>query len=325
MLGETSPVNGLLSHQTQDDIPAAITDVGCEREINEDRYAVIDSPGGRAWVVCDGMGGTMGGELAAQLAIDAIRRSLESGTQQTPQEAIKTAVDEANRVIVLRRQNPAFSAMGTTVVAVFIRGDELILVNAGDSRAYLIRERVIQQLSVDHTYVQDLVDRGALNSEEALSHPQAHVLTRCLGAEPRLSLEMQNYWIWGVAGSEPQDKLLLCSDGLYSLVSDEEMAEVISSMSPQESCVQLVEMAKARGGYDNITLAILPLGGQLREESPGGPQRMIHRKSREVRQARRRGPQVNLNTKTRIIVYALLSLISVIAIAFFFLVKLVKG
>lgn len=270
MLGGTSSVKGLRGNQTEENIPAAITDVGCEREINEDRYAVIDSSFGRAWVVCDGMGGQMGGELAAQLAIDAIRRGLEAREYETTAEALKGAIDEANRVIVLRRQNPAFSSMGTTVVAALVQGDELVLAHAGDSRAYLVRNGVMQQLTVDHTYVQDLVDRGALNAEEALSHPQAHVLTRCLGAEPCLDLTMQNFWIWDVTEGEPEDKLVLCSDGLYSLVSDNEIAEAISTMSPQESCVHLVEAAKERGGYDNITLAILPLGGQLREESPAG-------------------------------------------------------
>ncbi len=326
MFGETSPVNGLLSHQSQEDIPAAITDVGCERELNEDRYAVIDSPAGRAWVVCDGMGGAMGGELAAQLAIDAIRRGLETINYDTSLEALKGAVEEANRIIVLRRQNPAFSSMGTTVVATLIKGDEVTIANAGDSRAYLIRDRAIQQLSVDHTYVQDLVDRGALNAEEALSHPQAHVLTRCLGAEPRLSLELQSYWIWNVTSNEPQDKLLLCSDGLYSLVSDEEIADIISSFSPQESCVQLVELAKARGGYDNITLAILPLGGQLREENPGGQARAAApKKTRDIRTAKKKQPpRFRFSTKTRMILYGLLMVLGMVVVTLVVLLKLAK-
>jgi serine/threonine protein phosphatase PrpC len=115
--------------------------------------------------------------------------------------------------------------------------------------------------------VQDLVTRGLISQEEALSHPQAHVLTKCLGAEPIIELEKKQFWIWQNGESEG-DKLLLCSDGLYSLVSDEELAETVSKFSPQEACVSLVELAKERGGYDNITLAILPLKGELREECP---------------------------------------------------------
>lgn len=278
MLGDSSSVLGLSNRKREDNIPAAITDIGCERDINEDRYAVIDSPAGRAWIVCDGMGGSLGGELAAQLAIDAVRRALESRDFDSGGEALTFAIEEANRVIVLRRQNPAFSGMGTTVVGALIQGDEVVITHAGDSRAYLVRKGEIQQLTVDHTYVQDLVDRGAINADEALSHPQSHVLTRCLGAEPRLELETQAFWIWDVVDDEPEDRLVLCSDGLYSLVSDQEIADAVTSCSPQEGCVKLVELSRERGGYDNITLAVLPLGGQLHEESEGGRSKAVVKK-----------------------------------------------
>jgi protein phosphatase len=268
MLGDTSTASGLHNRQEDNSIPAAVTDIGCERDINEDRYAVIDSPVGRAWVVCDGMGGALGGELAAQLAIDAIRRKLEAANSSNIAELLSVSIEEANRVIVLRRQNPAFSAMGTTVVAALIQGDQISLTHAGDSRAYLVRGPQIQQLTVDHTYVQELVERGAIGADEALSHPQAHVLTKCLGAEPRLDLQTQQYWIWDTPPGEEEDKLVLCSDGLYSLVPDQEIAQMVTRNAPQESCMQLVDLAKKRGGFDNITVTILPLGGQLREESP---------------------------------------------------------
>lgn len=274
MLVDRTSVAVMGNKRNDENVPAAITDIGCEREINEDRYAVIDSPAGRAWVVCDGMGGTLGGELAAQLAIDAVRRALESKDFENGEEALCFAIDEANRVIVLRRQNPAFSAMGTTVVAALIQGDEVVISHAGDSRAYLVRGGELQQLTTDHTYVQDLVDKGAIDLKEALSHPQSHVLTRCLGAEPHINVECQKYWIWDVSDSDLADYLVICSDGLYGLVSEKEIAGYISNLSPQESCVQLVELAKSRGGYDNITLAVVPLGGQLKEE------RALHSSSR---------------------------------------------
>lgn len=250
-------------------LPAAITDVGCERELNEDRYAVVETSVGRAWVVCDGMGGTLGGELAAQLAIDAIRRGLNARQFSSAGEALQYSVQEANRIIVLRRQNPAFSAMGTTVVSAVIEDDHVVITSVGDSRAYLVRERQINQLTTDHTYVQDLVSRGLLDPSEALSHPQAHVLTRCLGADPGLEVTLQEYWLWPSENAPESDYLVLCTDGLYSLVSDEEIADHVNRLTPQECCVQLVELAKKRGGYDNITIAVLPLSGTLREESPG--------------------------------------------------------
>ena len=258
------------SKEDESSIPAAITDTGCERELNEDRYAVVECDSGLAWIVCDGMGGVAGGELAAQLAIDAMRRDLESGRSRSLEVALKSSVIEANRVIVLRRQNPAFASMGTTVTGALFCGSEVTICNVGDSRAYLIRDSAIQQLTKDHTYVQRLVDDGEITADEALSHPKAHVLTRCIGAEPGLEVDMSQFWIWGIEIDEQEDFLLLCTDGLYSHVSDGEIADIVSANVPQKACVELVELAKERGGYDNITVAIVPLGGQLKKEPPSG-------------------------------------------------------
>ncbi len=258
--------------QTNDDfnVPAAMTDAGCERELNEDRYAVIESASGLAWLVCDGMGGVAGGELAAQLAIDAIRRELESAPARRPEDALKGSILEANRIIVLRRQNQAFAQMGTTVVGAIFAAPEVVIGNAGDSRAYLIRNGAIQQLTTDHTYVQGLVEKGQIKPEEALSHPNAHILTRCIGSEPGLLVDAHRFWIWPDKSSDRGDCILLCTDGLYSHVSDKEMASIVTKNTPQRACVELVEIAKTRGGYDNITLAIIPLGGSLMEEPPAG-------------------------------------------------------
>jgi PPM family protein phosphatase len=249
-------------------VPAAISDTGCERELNEDRYSVIDSSSGVTWIVCDGMGGSAGGELAAQLAIDSMRRDLESQDGRMLEVALKTAILEANRVIVLRRQNPTFSGMGTTVVAAMISGQEVCIGHVGDSRAYLIRDGAIQQLTIDHTYVQELVERGQISENEALNHPQAHILTRCLGAEPGLEVVLKKFWLWPVAEGAVQDFMFLCSDGLYSLVNDDEIASIVCKNTPQRACIELVDIARSRGGFDNITLAIVPLEGQLRNERP---------------------------------------------------------
>lgn len=251
-------------------VPAAITDTGCERELNEDRYAVVESASGLAWLVCDGMGGQTGGELAAQLAIDAIRRDLENLPARSAEVALKSAILEANRIIILRRQNHAFAGMGTTIVGALFSGSEIVIGHVGDSRAYLIRDAAIQQLTTDHTYVQQLVDSGDIKAEEALSHPEAHILTRCIGSEPGLEIEITRYWVWDTPEGEADDFLLLCSDGLYSLVAEGEIANTLAHNSPQRSCARLVELAKERGGFDNITLAIVPLGGQLRQQKPTG-------------------------------------------------------
>jgi PPM family protein phosphatase len=251
-------------------IPAALTDSGCEREFNEDRYAVIDSPSGLAWFVCDGMGGVTGGELAAQLAIDTIRRDLEGKPLRSAGEALESAVIEANRVIILRRQNELFSGMGTTLVGALFQGSEVVLSHVGDSRAYVVKGGEIEQLTVDHTYVQELIYSGKIKSEEALTHPQSHILTKCIGAEPGLEVQLKRFWIWPTEDQSLHNHMVLVTDGLYTLVSDQEIASVVTSEPPQDACVKLVELAKVRGGYDNITIAVVPLGGELRRERPEG-------------------------------------------------------
>lgn len=249
-------------------IPAAITDTGCERELNEDRYAVIESVNGVAWVVCDGMGGSKGGELAAQLVIDAIRGELENQSELPPVVSVQRAMAEANRIICVRRQNPSFSEMGTTVVLALFAEREVVVAHVGDSRAYLVRDAAVQQLTKDHTFVQDLVDQGKISQEEAMAHPQAHVLTKCMGSDVALTMDSTKFFLWNIEQDSPLDYVVLCSDGLYSLVSDGELASIVSTNPPQRACVNLVELARARGGYDNITVAIVPLIGQLRNEEP---------------------------------------------------------
>ncbi len=250
--------------------PAALTDTGCARELNEDRFAVVDGPSGVAWLVCDGMGGVSGGELAAQLAIDSMRRELESQPPRKPEMALRIAILEANRVIVLRRQNPLFSGMGTTVVGALMKGNELALAHVGDSRAYLVRNGSIQQLTIDHTYVQQLVDSGQVNYEDALSHPQAHILTRAIGSDPALMVDQKRFWITSDPGDMGNDTVVLATDGLYSHVNDAEICASVSSRPSQAACAELVDLAKERGGYDNITIAVIPLKGRLRESPPAG-------------------------------------------------------
>ncbi|MCB0336030.1 MAG: Stp1/IreP family PP2C-type Ser/Thr phosphatase [Bdellovibrionales bacterium] len=272
MLGENSGKHSSedISNREALRVPAAITDTGCERDLNEDRYAAIESPSGLAWLVCDGMGGVTGGELAAQLAIDGVRRDLEGQPGRPPAEAFESAVLEANRIIVLRRQNQAFAHMGTTLVGALFSDVEVVIAHVGDSRAYVVRDHEIRQVTKDHTYVQELVDKGAISAHEALSHPQAHILTRAIGSEPGLQVDITKYWLWDVGAGEDRDVLLLCSDGLYSHVADQEIKDLVEHNSPQQACVKLVELAKARGGFDNITVAIIPLDGTLHDEPPIG-------------------------------------------------------
>lgn len=264
-------------------VPAALTDIGMERSVNEDRFDIIDSPSGSLWLVLDGMGGVAGGEFAAQLGIDAARRYIEEHGTEDVGVALAGVVEEANRVVVLRRQNQAYASMGTTIVGILMNEFSLALAHVGDSRAYVVRDGEAEQLTVDHTYVQELVERQEICQEDALTHPQSHILTKCLGLSNTLRVEPQRYWIWPTEEGAASDVIVLCSDGLYSLVTDQEIALIVSTMSPHHACEELIKAANTRGGYDNITVAVVPVCGHLRDEVPPTFERHIAKKERQER------------------------------------------
>ncbi len=305
---ESGGFESVSSGRTATMLPAAITDIGCERDINEDRYSSVQLDGASVWVVCDGMGGAVGGELAAQLAIETIKRSIESSNGEVGPLELADAIQEANRVIVLRRQNPAFSGMGTTVVSALVTGEEMHVMHAGDSRAYSVGSNGIQQLTVDHTYVQDLVNKGMISEEEALVHPQSHVLTRCLGGELKVSLDIASY---SLIPSSELSFLMLCSDGLYSLVDDNEFHEIIFRSSPQEACITLVELARERGGYDNITVAVLPMQYELAEYQPRAKKEGF-KKSRVESDLSTFGTRKGISAKQKMVLMIALVLFSIV-------------
>lgn len=262
-------------------VHAAMSDVGLERSVNEDRCATIATAGGGCFLVLDGMGGAEGGEFAAQISVDSVRRYLNTEPHDDIVDTLRNACAEANRTVMLRRQGQRFKEMGTTIVGVLIQDSAVAIAHVGDSRAYLVQENAIRQLTVDHTYVQQLVDRDELTREEALSHPRSHVLTQCLGSSPDITVDVDRYWIWPVQKGHRSDRIVLCSDGLYSMVADDEILRIVTTSSPQKSCLELIQLANTRGGYDNITVSIIPLGGHLRtEESPTWSKEMASRERR---------------------------------------------
>ncbi len=247
---------------------AAGTDPGCERETNEDRYLVASADFGTGYFVFDGMGGEPGGEAAAQISVDAIKEFYEQHAATDVDEALRDSIALAQRRLLETRATLGKTGMGTTVVAACITGSRVGIAAVGDSRAYKIGDGTIEQLTSDHTIVQQLVDAGQLDPQDALLHPQSHVLTRCLGSEFSFAVDLRSFWLWPQKIGQRGDILVLCSDGLYSLVSDEEMAEIVSSMSPSAAVSRLILIARERGGFDNITVVIIPLRGKLRERPP---------------------------------------------------------
>ena len=240
---------------------ASLTDVGCQRENNEDSYAYWESEDdrefeglGRLVIVADGMGGVEGGQFASRIAVDSVQKSYASSPDGDPQQRLLVAFQFAHgQVQEKARQNPALRGMGTTLTAFALVGHRLVYAHVGDSRLYLLRAGRLQALTRDHSLVARLVENGVVSARDAESHPQKHVLTAAVG----VSDEIQPDYPVEPLNLQASDVLMVCSDGLWGQLSEEEMAENLASKEPAEACRVLVEIAKHHGGPDNITLQIL--------------------------------------------------------------------
>ena len=233
------------------------TDVGCKRKANEDNLVHFECPNGLVATVCDGMGGHVGGAVASQVAVDAIRAFLTDNYFDSPQEAIGMAIDAANKAILARvMQQPELQGMGSTCVMLIVRDGKVYIGSVGDSRIYLIRSRRIMQLTKDQSFVQLLVDRGEITKEQAEHHPRKNEITNCLGiADMRAATVLPDAII-----PEAGDCFLLCSDGLSGMVSDDRIEHIVSQQgtyTSQQRVDQLVELARQNGGLDNITVQIV--------------------------------------------------------------------
>jgi len=240
---------------------AGLSDVGCLRENNEDHYAYWEPAGqeqfrdkGRLALVADGMGGHEGGQEASHIAIDTVQDVYSRSQAGDPRSVLIEGFQTAHRRILdYAEKHPQLQGMGTTCTAVVIRGRDLYYAHVGDSRLYLIRDSKIYRLSRDHSYVGRLLEQGIINSEEAASHPQRNILLMALGAGPEIAPESPEQPI----SLESRDLLLLCTDGLWSQVSDSEMLAATASGPLKQACRKLVEKAKQHGGPDNITVQAL--------------------------------------------------------------------
>jgi protein phosphatase len=223
---------------------AAATDIGRVREGNEDSY-LTEEP---LFAVADGMGGHRGGEVASQLAVETLERMFKEGSGDLPDQ-----VQEANRVIFERSVlDRKVAGMGTTLTAALVEGDRVRLAHVGDSRAYLLRDGELRLLTEDHTLVHRMVSEGEISEEEAETHPQRSVLTRALGVDTVVDVDDDMLKV------RPGDRLLLCTDGLTSMVPEDQIGEVLRTVrDPQEAAKRLVRMANEAGGVDNTTVVIL--------------------------------------------------------------------
>jgi len=227
----------------------AKTDTGLVRERNEDSHLVCPDRG--LFAVADGMGGHQAGEVASQLAVGVLDRLIGDLSAADPGTLLDQAAREANRAIFDIAPREADKAgMGTTLTAAVVRGNWLYAVHIGDSRLYLRRDGTFRLLTGDHSVVAELVKCGGLTTDEALHHPQRHVLTRALGTCPDVQVDLLKQQLI------PGDQLLLCTDGLSNLVNESEMEKILGGRW-DEVTADLVHLALDQGGYDNITVVVV--------------------------------------------------------------------
>ena len=230
---------------------AALTDIGLHRSTNEDAF-VAEPP---LFAVADGMGGAQAGEVASRLALDSLVAALADD------EPLPAAAGAANQAVYGQsRSDRSRSGMGTTLTAVLLGDRRLHFVHVGDSRLYLWRDERLTQVTDDHSLVGEMVREGHLSREAAATHPQRSILSRALGTEPRVEIDA------GEVELRAGDALLLCSDGLYSMVPEENIAAVLAAVDdPARVARRLVSEAKNGGGHDNITVVVLRF-----DEAPAG-------------------------------------------------------
>ena len=227
---------------------ASRTHLGNVRASNQDALIVVPGKYG-LYGVADGMGGHKAGDVASQMAVRVLSQELE---KKKPSEALlRSGIEKANLMIYEeQKRNPDFSGMGTTLTVIWEDRDRVLLGHVGDSRAYRLRGKEIEQVSLDHSMVAEMVRDGVITAEEALRHPYRNIITRALGAEDTVNvdiLEMER---------QPGDVFLICSDGLSEYVRDREMRDVLLHLSLEDAADELLRRALEGGGRDNVSLVI---------------------------------------------------------------------
>jgi len=238
---------------------AAVSDVGCKRLSNEDAFGFSAEDG--VYVVCDGMGGAAAGEIASSLAVDEMLRLLSNraGNEAVPLEIlVQDAISVANKAIFSRSQrNLRLSGMGTTLVGLAVEGRRVLVFNVGDSRCYRLRnlnkdQGRLEQISLDHSLVEEQVRLGRMTHDQALRSPMRNVITRALGTQSSVTPDLFDLQ------SEPGDLFLLSSDGLTNELTDPLIESMLAVDLPLEDlCARLVDGAKRAGGHDNITCLLV--------------------------------------------------------------------
>ncbi|MCQ2487738.1 MAG: Stp1/IreP family PP2C-type Ser/Thr phosphatase [Clostridia bacterium] len=236
----------------------AKTDIGKVRSTNQDSYAAGEFQNGVSWaVVCDGMGGNAGGNIASSTAVKSISERItsayrESMTSSSIKNLLITSITNANfEIYDLAAANAELAGMGTTVVAAIITKNAFYIAHAGDSRAYVIGDNEIRQITKDHSVVQELIDIGEITPEQAIDHPRKNLITRALGVDEMIKVD---FTVEDIKGDET---LLICTDGLTNEVYPEEILEILKNNPYEDVAEILVDTANNNGGCDNVTVVAI--------------------------------------------------------------------
>ncbi len=251
----------------------SLSDPGQVRELNEDCLGTPAIMGispdlakrkGRLYAVADGMGGHAAGEVASQQAISTLFKEYYASPSIEVIERMKEAIEAANAEVHAQASlDRAKAGMGTTLVAAVLHGDDLYVANVGDSRAYLVREQSIEQITRDHSWVNEQVQAGIITEQEAREHLYRNIITRSLGTKPDVDIDFFQKKM------QPGDVLVLCCDGLSNEVEDDEIARIVSTThSAQEAVQKLIDLANQRGGPDNITAIVVRVGEAVKASRP---------------------------------------------------------
>lgn len=246
----SSPHNDTSSVEVVSSYYGSRTEIGNVREHNEDSLTVLPP----LFAVADGMGGHEAGEVASEITINTLN---DLAPQSADAEALARAVVAANlNVIKAPSQGVGREGMGTTLTAAILEKERLVIAQAGDSRAYLLHNGSLQQLTRDHSLMADMIEAGQLTEAEARVHPNRSVITRAIGSDPHMQPDLYELNV------ETGDRLLLCSDGICGMIEDHEIASIMRQAPSAQSCAdQLVEAALAAGGFDNATAVVVDVEG----------------------------------------------------------------
>ena len=240
----------------------AMTDIGRKREVNQDYVYVTDQPIGpfaNLLVVADGMGGHKAGDFASKYTVNVLKEEIENTSLKEPEEILRNVVSVANRKLIEGAATDIkLEGMGTTLVVATVVGNTLYFANVGDSRLYLINDK-IRQLSKDHSLVEEMVRLGGIKAEEARNHPDKNIITRAIGVKEDVEADIYEYRL------KKGDIILMCTDGLSNMVEDEDMFDIVKGSRDVIEAVQmLIEKANSNGGRDNIGVVVAePLADEV--------------------------------------------------------------